>query len=310
MPFKPGAGPDIRNRLRKIAEESLSVIESGSYTLPNSDVTHNLCSKIESLKSGTRYYPPDSPLSNWSSPESSPLRYAASTPTDVSILEISTMNGARRLSSILASENLTDKLGILNFASAHSPGGGFINGAQAQEESLARSSTLYPSLMTNTGQQFYALHQGDLKGGYYTHAMIYSPGVVFFRDDDGGWTEPLEADVLVSAAVNAGAVRNSLHWRASGKDEEVRIEAAMRERMARVLFLFSEQGIKNVVLGSFGTGVFQNNVTTVAKLWADLLVAENARFKRSFDRVVFAILGTKTCNTFKETFEEVKACEN
>jgi hypothetical protein len=37
-------------------------------------------------------------------------------------------------------------------------------------------------------------------------------------------------------------------------------------------------------------------------------VAENARFKGSFDRVVFAILGTKTCNTYRETFEEVKSC--
>lgn len=43
---------------------------------------------------------------------------------------------------------------------------------------------------------------------------------------------------------------------------------------------------------------------TVAKLWADLIAVENARFKGSFDRVVFAILGTKTFDTFKETFEE------
>ena len=148
------------------------------------------------------------------------------------------------MSCVLASENLTDKLGILNFASAHSPGGGFINGAQAQEESLARSSTLYPSLMTNTGQQFYALHKGDPKGGYYTHAMIYSPGVVFFRDDDGSWTEPLEADVLVSAAVNAGAVRNSLHWRASGKDEEDRIEFAMKERRPEYCFCSANRVLK------------------------------------------------------------------
>jgi uncharacterized protein (TIGR02452 family) len=81
--------------------------------------------------------------------------------------------------------------------------------------------------------------------------MIYSPGVIFFRDDEGGWTEPLEADVLVSAAVNAGVARRA------GEGAEVRIEAAMRERMARVLFLFSQQGVRNVVLGSFGTGVFR-----------------------------------------------------
>jgi uncharacterized protein (TIGR02452 family) len=87
--------------------------------------------------------------------------------------------------------------------------------------------------------------------------MIYSPGVVFFRDDDGGWTEPLEADVLVSAAVNAGEVRNSWYCYFAGIGDEVTIEAEMRERMARILFLFDQQGIRNVVLGSFGTGVFR-----------------------------------------------------
>jgi len=45
-------------------------------------------------------------------------------------------------------------------------------------------------------------------------------------------------------------------------------------------------------------------VDTVAKLWADLLAVENAQFKGSFDRVMFAILGTKTFDTFKDAFEE------
>jgi uncharacterized protein (TIGR02452 family) len=254
MSSNAGAETNSRNRLRDIADETLKVLENGSYLLPNSDDVYNLGTQIEASISGTRYYAANSLLSTW---PSSPLPYDAATPTEVSILEMSTMGGARLLSSTLALQGLTDKIGILNFASAKSPGGGFINGAQAQEESLARSSTLYPSLMTTTGQQFYDLHRIDPRGGYYTHAMIYSPGVVFFRDDDGGWTQPLEADVLVSAAVNAGVVRNSLHGYVAGRSEEARIEAAMRERMARVLFLFSQRGVKNVVLGSFGTGVFR-----------------------------------------------------
>ncbi|KAF9012724.1 hypothetical protein BDQ17DRAFT_1498306 [Cyathus striatus] len=34
------------------------------------------------------------------------------------------------------------------------------------------------------------------------------------------------------------------------------IDDTMKERMARVLYLFEKQGIRNVVLGSFGTGCF------------------------------------------------------
>lgn len=170
--------------------------------------------------------------------------------------------------------------------------------AYLQEESLARSSTLYPSLMTPTAQQFYRMHKRDPKAGYYSHAMIYSPRVLLFRNDDGDFQEPIEVDIVVSAAVNAGVVRRSLE-----NDDETGIAVAMKERMGRILLLFESQGVKNLVLGSFGTGVFRNKVDVVATIWAELLVVEGARFRDSFDRVMFAILDGKTLSTFNTAFE-------
>ena len=61
--------------------------------------------------------------------------------------------------------------------------------------------------------------------------------------------------------------------------------------------------MRHLVLGSFGTGVFKNNVETVASLWADLLVGEQARFGRSFETILFAILGNETFETFQRVFE-------
>ena len=192
---------------------------------------------------------------------------------------------------------------MLNFASAKNPGGGFQSGAQAQEESIARSSTLYPSLIS-TGEKFYAPHKKDPKGGYYSHAMIFTPNVTVFRTDSGKLIDPIQIDVVTSAAVNAGVARRTLNGQVAGEAEEVKIGKVMKERMGRILFLFEKHGIKDLVLGSFGTGVFQNKVSLVAAIWAELLVAPGARFSNSFDRVVFGIIGHPTFVEFKDSFEE------
>ena len=107
---------------------------------------------------------------------------AASAPTDRTTRFVveneTTLAAASRLSSQLGSPDIL----CLNFASAHNPGGGFQNGAEAQEESLARSSGLYPTLMANPG---YYQANGHAKTKLYTHHMIHSPDVPVFRDDEG-----------------------------------------------------------------------------------------------------------------------------
>ena len=170
----------------------------------------------------------------------------------------------------------------------------------SKEESIARSSTIYRSLMSPEGQKFYRPHKKDPKKGYYSHAMIYSPHVLLMRSDKGDWLAPVEVEMVTSCAVNAGVVRRYLHLKWS--EDESDLDAAMKERMARVLYLFEKQGVRNLVLGSFGTGVFRNRVKLIAGIWKELLVGKDARFKHSFDRVEFSILGNATYNTFKTTF--------
>ncbi|KAI0698311.1 hypothetical protein C8T65DRAFT_13669 [Cerioporus squamosus] len=270
---------DRRARLKDIADTTLDAIDRGSYILD--ETTHDLRVAMDQSKRQTTYHAPDS-LSSWASATPPP----PVSHTKISLLEMSTLEGARYLHDTLGSQasdthqqdSLSSrKVGVLNFASAKKPGGGFKSGAQAQEESIARSSTLYPTLMTRVAQAFYTLHNRDPKAGYYTHAMIYSPGVTVFRADNGDFVEPYSIDVLTSPAVNAGVARKTLFGRVAGPNVESKIEQAMRERMARVLYLFEQQGVKHLVLGSFGTGVFKNKVDTVASIWADLLAGDNAR---------------------------------
>jgi len=133
--------------------------------------------------------------------------------------------------------------------------------------------------------------------------MIYSPGVEVIKDDKGMLTRPMQIDVLTCAAVNAHGLRQSKFAQSLGRHAtEKKIEAVMKERMGRILCLFEERGVRNLVLGSFGTGVFQNDVNVVARLWAELLSVPGARFAGSFDRVFFAILGKKTFVDFGNTF--------
>ena len=108
---------------------------------------------------------------------------AAATPIEgrptVEVTAETTLAAARRLGGDAA---------CLVFASARNPGGGFLTGAQAQEESLARASALHSC--RQAAPQFYAVHrqQPDLR---YSDRVIYSPSVPVFRDDDGTSLAPM-----------------------------------------------------------------------------------------------------------------------
>ncbi|KDR74984.1 hypothetical protein GALMADRAFT_248814 [Galerina marginata CBS 339.88] len=253
---------------------------------------------VSKTQSRTRLFLPDAPeLVNWRQTPPQSRRYSTRNPVSSAVLSMSTTEGAHYLHSL----DPTKKIGVLNFASATHPGGGFLEGAKAQEESIARASSLYVSLITETARPFYALHDKDEKGGFYSHAMIYSPNIHIFRDDAGGWIAPFEVDVLTSPAVNAGKARKV--FRKVPHDEiEARIQEHMKERMARVLALFEKQGARNLVLGSFGTGVFRNDVKAMARIWRDLLLVPGARFAMSFDAVAFTIPDSNTKHKFESVF--------
>ncbi|KAF8489677.1 hypothetical protein JB92DRAFT_1361501 [Gautieria morchelliformis] len=289
-----------RARRKEIAESTLTAIENGSFILNNRTIA------LTSAIPNTHHYAPVD-LTRW--PKRLPSTSPHSQRPQISILEISTLEAAQLLSHP-SQEVFSDdgrpvtarlRVGVLNFASAKNPGGGFLSGAQAQEETIARSSTIYQSLTSPAADGFYSAHRRDARGGYYSHSIIWSPNITVFRNDSGEWHEPFLVDVVTSAAVNAGVVRKHA---INSMQEENRIVAVMKERMARILFVFETQGVSKLVLGSFGTGVFRNSVPMVARLWAELLGLPDSRFAFSFEQVVFGILGTETYEEFKTTFQQ------
>eukprot|EP01006_Ploeotia_vitrea_P024208 TRINITY_DN56963_c0_g1_i1.p1 TRINITY_DN56963_c0_g1~~TRINITY_DN56963_c0_g1_i1.p1 ORF type:complete len:484 (-),score=103.90 TRINITY_DN56963_c0_g1_i1:317-1711(-) len=181
-------------------------------------------------------------------------------------------------------------VGVLNFASARNPGGGWDTGAVAQEETIARGSTIIPCL-TKFQEQFYTPNR-KMSSCVYSHCMMWAPLVPVFKDDEGEpFDEPALCSFVTAPAVNAGVVRH----RPSEAPGEERIETNMRERMDRVLYVFQQHKCDVLILGAFGCGVFRNDPAWVCQVWKTLL---ETKYFGCFSHVHYAILDPKMSTVF------------
>ena len=172
---------------------------------------------------------------------------------------------------------------VLNFADAYLPGGLVKQGSAAQEECLCRCSTLYPCITDERMTKgFYDVHRAA-GAGVFTD-LIYTPGVIVFKDDDT--YDPLKrefhVDVVTCAAPNLCEVRMS----------DTGLRNVHVEDARRILALACERGCDNVVLGAFGCGVFRNDPVVVAEAFASVL----PDFMHSFRRIEFAVY----CRDFED----------
>jgi len=176
-------------------------------------------------------------------------------------------------------EEKNGKICVLNFASAKNPGGGFLGGASAQEESLARSSNLYETQIKNKAMYDFNRNQSSF---LYSDYMIYSPNVLFWNDDNGNYFEkPLVADVITAPAPNKGAMLQ--HNR---KEEIAQTEEIFKKRMDKVLAIALQQKSDTIILGAWGCGVFRNEPKDVAQLFKEI-IAE--KYAGAFKKIVFAV---------------------
>jgi putative RNA 2'-phosphotransferase len=168
-------------------------------------------------------------------------------------------------------------VGCLNYASAKNPGGGFLSGAQAQEEAIARTSALYPCLLA---QPSYYEQNRQHRSALYLDLVIYSPKVPFFRDDSGNWLDaPSLASVITAPAPNASALRQH------GELDAQALRQTLHRRARIVLAIAAAEGVTHLVLGAWGAGVFGNDPVEVAEAFAAAL----DELGPAFTEVIFAI---------------------
>ncbi|MGC3972324.1 MAG: TIGR02452 family protein [Pirellulales bacterium] len=240
-----------RSNRAQLAAETVAIVERGDYSSPGGAVV-SLAPLVAQCLSATRYYTPEA-LHDLRDAELA--KSGEGEPAQIEVVNETTLVGIGRLLQAGAGS-----VAALNFASAKNPGGGFLGGSQAQEESLARSSALYASLMK--AWDYYERHRrGD--SAPYSDAMILSPACPVFRDDDGRLLDaPQLATFITSAAPNAGAAA------ANHPDELPLIPAVFLRRSEYVLALAAAHGHRQLVLGAWGCGVFRNDPQIVAEAFA------------------------------------------
>jgi uncharacterized protein (TIGR02452 family) len=253
-----------RERAAALGQETLRILAEGRYTTEGGTVV-DLAPLIAHAGAGTRSYPPEAAL---------PAQLSRPYATRFEVTNQTTLAAARRLALDGA------RVAALNFASARHPGGGWLSGARAQEESLARASALVSCIADDP---MYARHE-RMRDALYTSSAIYSPDVPVFRDDNGRLLDaPYRVAFITAPAVNAGVVLER------DRSRRAEITAAMRERVSRVLAIAATYGHDALVLGAWGGGVFKNDPAEIASLFAAAL---RGPFAGAFANVVFAVLDT------------------
>lgn len=255
-----------------LGQHTVRILDEGRYQLPSGQAVE-LRAAIDACVAATRFWMPEA----LSELEAQALTRPNGNLAHLQVVSETTLEGARRL---LASHG--GRVAVLNFASARNPGGGFLGGSQAQEESLARSSALYASLTCAAAQPYYTHHRGE-RSAMYSDRMIVSPACPVFRSDEGELLNaPYHVDIITSAAPNAGALKSHQ------SPDIAQVPAALAARASKVLALAAHIGCDHLVLGAWGCGVFANDPQMVAQVFATLLT-EHGPYRARFATVSFSV---------------------
>ncbi len=255
-----------KSKRRVIAKETLDALKQGYYTNEQGKRIH-IRKEQKAAVDGTILYTPDALIELIDQP--------LSKGKETTIYEV---NGLTTLDSVRKEYTADNRLLCLNFASARNPGGGFLNGSQAQEESIARATGLYPCQLK--AEPYYTTNR-KYSSCLYTDHIIYSPDVPVLKLEDGTpMDEPIYTSIITAPAVNTGVViRNE-------PKQVKKIEPIMERRIDMVLSVCAKHGYDTLILGAWGCGVFRNDPQVIAGMFRNLL--EN-KYQHQFARVVFSV---------------------
>jgi uncharacterized protein (TIGR02452 family) len=270
--FDPRIPRDLAVRL---GEEAVAISKSGKYVGPVGEV--EISEQVAASIKKARYYSPEHyHISGYTGPHK----------TLFEVTNETTLSAHRRHQA--KGHNVVS----LNFASGTHPGGGFLSGARAQEEYLCRSSALYLTLKDCPMYSYHRKHE-DSGGCLFSDAMIYSPDVPVFRDDEHAL---LPATYLASFITCAAPLAKH-----ANEAELAYLPTFLGDRITKILSVAQWNGHNSLVLGAWGCGAYGNDGHEVASLFHRALTIE---FAGSFKEVTFAIVDTSPEQRFIGPFAE------
>lgn len=171
--------------------------------------------------------------------------------------------------------NAGKRMIALNFANAMYPGGGYVLGGNAQEESLCRASMLYYTIRTQ--KSFYRKNRLHILPDY-TDTMIYSENVPVIRNEHGDLLEkPVLCDFITCPAVNRTFAKFMFTKR--------RINHKMFVRIENIIKLAVSKKPEALILGAFGCGMFGNKQKKVLPMFEEII----NKYVPDEIKVIFAI---------------------
>ena len=207
--------------------------------------------------------------------------------TKIAVEDLTTVEAVRKY------HKETDKLGVLNFSSFKTPGGKFLEGAMAQEETLCHNSLLYPVLVYN--KDFYAYNNCNLNKGLYHNRAIYSPDINFLIEHN------CKANILTCAAPNK---LNCINYNKFTFEENSKY---LKSRIDFILNIFAQTYNEVLILGAYGCGVFNQDPREVASIFNDLL---KTKYIGVFKKVIFAVPNINSNNPNYTEFNNILGFDN
>ena len=176
---------------------------------------------------------------------------------------------------------------VLNMANRRTPGGGVLNGAAAQEETIFRRTNIFRSLYQ------FAPFAGDygIRRSALQYPMdrnfggIYTPSVSVFREEEGNGFRLMEEPRELGFISVAGMNRPDL--RPNGMIVDHLVEP-IRHKIRTILRIGLAHSHDSLVLGALGCGAFCNPPAQIACLFHEVLMEKE--FADKYRHISFAIL--------------------